>query len=348
MKPVILVTGATGFTGCHACAHFARSGMKVVATSRQSSESGRTNDQMIHGDSTDSKHIPADVVPDKMQITAGSADKVSWDEMITCDMTDREQVQQLVNRTKPDYVLHLAGINDVRSSWQDPVHVIDVNVRGTVHLLDALATLPEYPKILVTGSALGFDPAEDPPRPSHPYSLSKTLQSLITRAWFHMYSLPAMVAEPTNLIGPGHSAGLCGLLADYIARWEKGLVKEPFRFSSLTEKRNFLDVRDAVSAYEKILLHGTPGERYRFGSRKLRSIGDVLAGFTAATGQPFPYVNMESRYRDPDPLLPPAEPMSTLGWKPRIPFSQSIRDILRDARARYRSRPQNDEGGGAR
>src|SRR5690606_9791896 len=134
--------------------------------------------------------------------------------------------------------------------------------------------------------------------------------------------------------GPGASGGLCGLLANHISLWEIGLIDQPFRFSSLTEKRDYLDVRDAVAAYEKILLHGESGALYRFGSGNVRSIGEVLTTFTDAVGDVFPYVDAQQPPRDPDPPVLSLESVSRLGWQPLIPFSQSVQDILEDARLR--------------
>jgi GDP-4-dehydro-6-deoxy-D-mannose reductase len=302
MRPVILITGASGFTGVHACSYYHQSGMRVVAVSRS---------------------------PHEADLAA--------DEVVACDLTDRRRVEKLVWAVQPDLVLHLAGMNDVKSSWADPIDCLNINVTGTIHLLGAAAALANKPTVLVVGSSLSFQPGTDAPKPTHPYSLSKTLQTLTARAWAHLFQLPVTAAEPTNLIGPGSSSGLCGLLADYLARWEQGLASEPFRISSLTEKRSYLDVRDAVAAYDKILRHGTPGELYRFGSPQLRSIGEVLQTFTAVIGTPFPYVNLDVAPRDPDPMAPANVTVARLGWMPLIPFEHSIRDMLEDARARLKS-----------
>lgn len=302
MNPLILITGAGGFTGRHACAHFRRSGMRVAALLRS-----------------------------KQTAPPGA------DQRYICDLLDLKRLREIVLELQPDYILHLAGVNDVARSWEDPLSCLESNIRGTLHLLTAVLELaPMKPKILVTGSSLSFSPGEDPPRPNHPYALSKTVQALISRSWSHLYELPVIVAEPSNLIGPGASAGICGLLADYIARWEQGLCDVPFRFSSLTEKRNFLDVRDAVAAYEKLLLHGTPGGLYPIGSPETRSLGEVLHSFRRAAGRDFPYIDLQSPPRDDDPQPLDLKPLVDLGWGPRIPFDRSIRDILNDARSRLK------------
>jgi hypothetical protein len=77
---------------------------------------------------------------------------------------------------------------------------------------------------------------------------------------------------------------------------------------------------------------------YQFGSPQLRSIGEVLHTFETAIGGPVPYVNLDAAPRDPDPMAPSNASIARLGWSPRIPFEQSIRDMLEDARMRLRRR----------
>lgn len=309
MKPTILITGAAGFTGRHACAYF-RQRLRVIAAVR-------------------------DAARNKQELQA--------DQLISCDFTDPDAVKACMQAAKPDYVLHLAGMNDVRRSWLEPLVCMQANVSGTLHVLAAASELSAQPTVLVVGSSLSFNPSEDPPRPAHPYALSKTMQRMLARSWTHLFDLPVLAAEPSNLIGPGSSAGLCGLLADYVAKWEKGLQDQPFRLSSLSEKRDYLDVRDAVRAYERMLFQGTVGQLYRFGSGKLRSIQEVVQAFEKAAGESFPYTVSDQKPRDKDPQQFGLSAMKQLGWRPTISFSKSIREILQDARFRLARRMQGEE-----
>lgn len=310
MSATIFITGAGGFTGRHACAYFRMRGLRVVAGVRNAAR---------HKTAIQAEHI------------------------VSCDFTDPHAVKKCVQAAKPDYVLHLAGMNDVRRSWLEPLACMQVNVSGTLHLLGAVAELSTKPIVLVVGSSLSFNPSENPPRPAHPYALSKTMQSVLARSWTHLFGLPILSAEPCNLIGPGSSAGLCGLLADYVAKWEKGMQVEPFKLSSLSEKRDYLDVRDAVRAYERILFHGTPGSLYRFGSGQLRPIKEVVQAFEAAAGRSFPYIVSDQPPRDKDPQQFGTAIMERLGWRPQISFAESVREILRDARLRLARRMQGEE-----
>lgn len=97
-------------------------------------------------------------------------------------------------------------------------------------------------------------------------------------------------------------------------------------------ERDFLDVRDAVSAYETLLLSGKPGEIYDITSGKNRSLKEVINGLQSLTT-----VNFEIRYLSNERLetkeeIIPAE-LVNLGWKPSFSFETSLLDTLNFYRA---------------
>lgn len=288
-ESTVLITGAGGFTGRHACRHFAAHGYSVAAAVRRED-----------GDPPEGR-------------------------LYICDLTDKAEVRRLVDQTKPRFVLHLAGRNAVADSWKDPLGCMEANLLSTLHLLEALRGL-ENCRLLVAGSMLGFE-LSDSPQPLHPYSLAKTLQVLTAQAWSFLYSQEVLVAKPSNLIGPGRSNGISGLLAARIARWEKGTDTSVFRLSSWHEERDYLDVRDAVSAYRFILEAGQSGVVYPVCSGVMRSLGDLVVTYRELTSIPLP---IEVGQTTPLPPPPPMDAAMTqaLGWSPVFPFAQSLSDAL--------------------
>jgi GDP-4-dehydro-6-deoxy-D-mannose reductase len=287
--PKIMITGANGFTGRHACNHFSERGMEVTGIVRK--EEGL--------------HLKASIA--------------------VCDLTNKDQVEQLVRRIQPDYVLHLAGRNAVSDSWKEPVSFIETNLMATVYLLSALRTAAHC-RIVVAGSMLSF-PLNDSPRPPHPYSLSKTMQVLAAQSWGHLFEQQVIIAQPANLIGPGFSNGVCGLIARKIVNYERGTDLSPFKLSSLVEERDYLDIRDAVFAYEKILINGKRGNVYPIGSGQTHSLGDMIAVFQTMTPKALPLeVGQLSHYIPPAPV--DLTHIKALNWEPSISFKKSLEDVL--------------------
>ncbi|KWX75189.1 hypothetical protein AMQ84_18145 [Paenibacillus riograndensis] len=316
----ILITGASGFTGRHAVAYFHAAGAEVTAVVRSAAAA--------------SGIFPAGV---KQQV---------------CDLSDRRAVQSMIEEVEPEEVLHLAGKNSVPESWQDPLLYMETNVMSTLYLLEGLRTRPAR-RILVAGSRLKFKPglAEGPP---HPYSLSKTLEELVSLAWCTLFKQPVLLAEPCNLIGPGPSTGFCSLLAQHIVRSEAAAgtseTLPPFRLSSRFALRDFLDVRDAVRAYDCILRSGEPGKVYRIDSGTLRGLGAVAGQLLAHAAAPVAMdwgpvdTAAEQEAAASAPAVPaalsgalvnqeelsasPEDNAACLGWRPLIELSRSLADIV--------------------
>ncbi|MBM7693015.1 GDP-4-dehydro-6-deoxy-D-mannose reductase [Peribacillus deserti] len=288
----VLITGAAGFTGQHACEAFLHADFEVVGLSRTAS---------------------ARTLPFRMEI---------------CDLNDERSISELIQKIQPHYVLHLAGKNSVQGSWEDPAEYIRSNVMGTVYLLEAIRSVKPFPRTLVVGSALEYNPLLLD-KPKHPYAISKTLQIMTAQTWELLFQMPVMMVRPTNLIGPGPSAGVCSVFGKKIAAMEFGTEPSILHVDDLGAKRDFLDVRDAVSAYMAILIKGQPGNVYNLGSGVLTSIKDLVCIFKRLTPIDFTCISREdsspSVNQEPGLSL---QQMLNLGWKPNYSLQQSAADIL--------------------
>lgn len=288
--PKLLITGASGFTGRHACSHFLKVGFDVTAVTRHNTFS---NDQI---------------------------------QIEYCDLTDKEAVRRLVKKVKPQYLLHLAGQNHVGQSWIDPVSSLEANSMSTLYLIEALRQERPDCKIVVVGSALQFDP-KDISTLTHPYSLSKTLQVLIAQSWERLYSMHIVIAKPSNLIGPGLSKGVCSIFAKKIVDMEESKTENVLEVNNLNAQRDFLDVRDAVSAYETLLIKGKSGEIYEIASGKSYSLEEVIHRFKSLTTVNFEIKSQVSDKKEEQVEIKLLKIMK-LGWKPAIPFEISLKDII--------------------
>lgn len=173
-----------------------------------------------------------------------------------CDLINGDDVYNLIKRTKPKYLLHLAGQSHVGESWSEPVSTLEANSMSTAYLIDAIRKESPDCKIVIVGSALQIDPSSISSIP-HPYSLSKTIQVLIAQSWAFLYNMNIIIAKPSNLIGPGVSNGVCSIFAKKIAEMEKKGMEKVLEVENLEVQRDFLDVRDAVRAYDLLLTRGS-------------------------------------------------------------------------------------------
>ena len=292
----VLITGAAGFTGRHACNYFRGQGYRVIGAVRS-------------------------------LIGIGQQPGIEY---IECDISQYRSVEQLVQRAEADYVLHLGGKNAVKESWEQPLVYMETNVMAVFYLLEALRACGNSARVVLAHSKLRF-PLTDQPVPNHPYGLSKSLGGMAALCWSKLFGQEVIIGEPGNLVGPGPSTGICALLAKHIVREERGSKPAPFKLSSGEARRDFLDVRDAIAAYELLLLQGKPGTIYPICSGVERTLRDTALAFCALAKV---QIHVEEENGEMPPLSPPlaaTKPPSDLldmGWRPLVSWAQSTQDIL--------------------
>ncbi|MED1408004.1 MULTISPECIES: NAD-dependent epimerase/dehydratase family protein [Bacillus] len=290
----LLITGANGFTGRHACQYFLEQGFRVIPMFQNRSH--------------------------RREIENG----------ITCDLTNKSEVMKVMKQIKPDYVLHLAGRNSVIESWTSALEYMEINVIGTLYLLEAIKQEAPHCRALVTGSALQADNMNNL-KVSNPYSLSKTMQVIIAKAWGGLMNSNIIIAKPSNLIGPGVSNGICTLLAKKMIDIQSGISEPIIEINSLKDSRDFLDVRDAVKAYHVLLRDGINGKQYNIGSGVKRSLLDVTEQFKGLTHLNFTIKETGNSGSSSNESLV-IEDIKKLGWIPEIQFQQSLQDVLEYAK----------------
>lgn len=202
------------------------------------------------------------------------------------DITNKNEVDEVISVVMPDYIYHLAGQSSVGLSWTRPDLTIMTNVVGTVYLMDAIRAYTPSARILIVGSSdqYGVIKPEDCPiketmplSPQSPYATSKKAQEEIALQYCKAYNLDIILVRAFNHIGPGQRKGF--VIADFasqIADIEKGFVEPIIKVGNLEAKRDFTDVRDIVNAYYKLMSMGEPGEIYNVGTGNSYAIVDIL------------------------------------------------------------------------
>ncbi len=186
--------------------------------------------------------------------------------LISCNILDRNAVQVVINSIRPDYVFHLAAQSLPKVSWEHPDETIEINVLGSIYLLDAIRAARLDPLIEMFCSsgeyALRQDarpiPEDTPLEPSSPYALSKIAQDHLSVLYGKAYEMRIVRVRPFFIIGPRKTGDVSSDIARRVVAIEHGLAKE-LKVGNLDSVRDFLDVRDAVKAFHVAL--GTRGSR---------------------------------------------------------------------------------------
>ena len=307
----ILVTGITGFVG----SHFAEYALGRRAT----------------------------VIGSRWQGTTENVDHLAGRlELVECDLRDPGSVQGLVAVARPDLVVHLAAQSHVGASWPDPTATLTNNIVAQVNLLETIRQGDARPRILVVGSGEEYGFAEEhelplaetsPLRPLSPYGVSKVAQDLLGYQYWKSHGLPIVRSRAFTHAGPRRSDDFVeSSFARQIARIEAGLQPPVIEVGNLKARRDYTDVRDVVRGYWLLLERGDPGEVYNLCSGRawaIQAILDFLLG--EARVRPIEVREDPARLRPADvPVLQgdPGKIAKAVGWRPEIPFEQTLRDVL--------------------
>ena len=201
------------------------------------------------------------------------------------NLLDEKEVNKVIKMIKPDKIFHLAGQSAVGLSWEKPVLTVNINVNGTLNLLEAVRNYSKDSKILIVGSSDQYGPIkpEECPikeskiqNPQSPYGVSKKAQEEMCKLYVNAYHTNIIMVRAFNHIGAGQSTNF--VVADFaskIAQIEKG--SEPvLKVGNLESFRDFTDVRDIVRGYSLLLEKGKIGEIYNIGSGKEVKVSEIL------------------------------------------------------------------------
>ena len=195
---------------------------------------------------------------------------------------------------KPDAVLHLAAQSFVPESFANPGQTLEVNLMGTLRLLEALKATGFKGRMLQVGTAdaYGLVPTADMPiqetrvlQPRNPYAVSKAAAEALCYQWSQTESFEVLMARPFNHIGEGQAPhfSVSGF-AKQLAEMSLGMRPPVLSVGNLETTRDFTDVHDVIRAYALLLEKGQSGEVYNICSGQERSLQSMVERLLELSG----------------------------------------------------------------
>ncbi len=298
---ISLVTGVGGFVGPYLAEHLVAGGHKVFGIERNPKA------------------------------------KVAGCRVFACDVLDSAKVSGIVKSCSPDFVFHLAAVSSVGKSFEDPELTMKVDVDGTKNVLEAVSQHSPEATVLVVSSAHVYGIPEKLPlsethslNPLSPYARSKVEKEKTALGYFRRKGLKVIISRSFNHIGPGQPEGfICSDFAKQIAAIEKG-AEPVIKVGNLSAKRDFTDVRDIVKAYGLAVQKCAPGEIYNVCSGRAYSAREVLSLLLGMSGKKIKVIEDKSAKKGDIPAMAGDNSKFTAatGWKPGIPFEETLGDVL--------------------
>lgn len=205
------------------------------------------------------------------------------------NLLNREQVESLVQQTQFRYIVNLAAISSVGASWNCPTDTMDVNVKGTLHLLEAVRKYSKGSKVLLIGSAEEYDSSvlarenrvslkeTDPLCANNPYGISKIAQENFANLYRLRYGMNVVCTRSFNHTGVGQTENFvlpsfCKQVADIEKTQKSGKIL----VGNLDVWRDFSDVSDVVRVYRMLLEQENEFDVYNVGSGKAYHLKSLL------------------------------------------------------------------------
>jgi GDP-4-dehydro-6-deoxy-D-mannose reductase len=313
----ILITGISGFVGGHLCDYLI----------------SHEKDFDIHGIS---RSRPAwDFVDNLPEILS----RVHFHQ---ADLTDIPRIHRLIREIKPDYIVHLASLSSVDESWKNPVASFVNNTNIFLNILDTVRHC-NYPiKILSVGSSeeYGIVREDDLPlsedralSPANPYAVARVAQENLARIYTEGYGLNICSTRSFNHCGPGQSPQfVIGSITKQFALIAHKKQNPVVTIGNGSIVRDFLDIRDVVSAYALILEQGKSGDVYNVCSGRGIAVRDIVTMLSDMYCLPVSIKEEPVHFRpidNPRIIGTYQKIHKDLGWYPSISFEDSLRSICR-------------------
>jgi NAD dependent epimerase/dehydratase len=252
MNKKVLVTGADGFIGSHLVEHLLDEGYQVRAFVLYNSFNS---------------YGWLDSLP---------KEKLKQIEIFSGDVRDPNGVRLAMEGI--DTVYHLAALIAIPYSYHSPDNYVDVNIKGTLNILQA-AKLLNTARILVTSTSEVYGTAQYVPidekhsfQGQSPYSATKIGADRIAESFYRSFNMPVTIVRPFNTFGPRQSAR--AVIPTIITQLLNG--EKEIKLGDITPTRDLLFVKDTVRGFSSIATSEKAiGEEINIATQSEITIGDL-------------------------------------------------------------------------
>lgn len=244
------------------------------------------------------------------------------------DLSDRSAVDRIIDAARPSAIFHLGAQSSVTRSVADPERDCDVNVRGTLNVLDAAKRHSAAVVFTSTGGALYGNrapiptPEDAPPAPISPYGASKWAGEAYVVTWREATGVGHSVCRLGNVYGPRQSPhGEAGVVAIFSHQLWRGEAPKLFGFGRPT--RDYVHVRDVARALLAALGNGNTFNVATGFETNVLKVLELLqrASGTSLSGELEP-LRVGELQRS---CMDPSRAASLLGWQPEIGLEDGLK-----------------------
>ncbi len=310
MGKKVLVTGAGGFIGSHLAERLVREGHRVRAFVRYSGRDDRGHLADLPGE------VQAEI------------------ELARGDLKDPTAVRKAVDGQEE--VFHLGALIAIPYSYHNPYDVIQTNVLGTAHVLEACRDSSTLERVVLTSTSEVYGTARSVPiherhplQGQSPYAATKIAADALGESYHRSFDLPVTILRPFNTFGPRQSAR--AIIPTIISQ---ALSRPVVKLGRLDPRRDLTYVKDTVAGFVAIAsCEAALGRVVNIGRGEDISIGELVETIGRRLGRPIRVESEDQRIRpaasEVERLLAGTALARDLwGWEPQYSLERGLDETI--------------------
>ena len=248
------------------------------------------------------------------------------------DIRDKENIEKAFDVIKPEIVIHLAAVHFIPYCNQHPYESSDINIRGTIHVLNACKE-QKVKKLFFASTAAVYPIYDEAVTEKHQtgpldiYGLSKLTGEHLCNEFHLMTGTPTIICRFFNAFGPNETNP--HLIPEIQNQVNSGLRK--INLGNLTPKRDFIHTSDMANAVFSLLDKIEKGiDTFNLGRGIEYAVTEIVDAFSEELGEKIEIVVDPTRVRKVERmhLLADVTKLKSTGWEPLIGINEGIKTLI--------------------
>ena len=308
----ILVTGGAGFIGSHLCERLLEEGHSVICL-----------------DNFDSYYDPNLKIRNVEEISNKYPGPFT---MVTGDIRNRDHLTELFKKNRIDAVFHLAARAGVRPSIVDPLLYEDVNLRGTITLLEVCKEFGMKNFIFASSSSVygenqrvPFSETDLDIQPISPYGATKRAGELLCYSYHHLYGIHIACLRIFTAYGPRQRPEMA--IHKFTSLMDQG--KEIPMYGDGSSKRDYTYIDDLIDGMMAVLQRHKGFEIYNLGESRTTSLKELIWMIEEYLGKKAKILAMEPQPGDVSITYADiTKAKRLLNYQPKIEMGEGIKRFV--------------------
>jgi GDP-4-dehydro-6-deoxy-D-mannose reductase len=202
------------------------------------------------------------------------------------DVRDLAAIDNVVQSFRPDAIVNMASLSTLSQSDELACDVYEINITGCLNIVKSILNNNNKIRLVYISSSQVYG-APDPEQlplsenseinPLNKYGIAKYSSECLLRDYHNRFGLDALIARQFNCVGAGQDQRF--MISDFVKQVVQNKLDnatQKLHVGNLDTTRDYIDIKDAVSAYKHVIDNGRSGETYNVCSGVETATGDII------------------------------------------------------------------------